>query len=391
MPKNAQQTLLEEIGALTSDGDAPPDDSDADDLDDDTGPLEDGSNQERFNSDEPTDDELDHDPNEDEGEDEDDDDEDDNLEGDDRDIRDELAERANRQQSSTKQKQRQRQDDSTSPFDPRAKVQPDKRGNLYIAGRKVASAGEPARIYMAWRKQAKDLLAGGIAANKQLVNVANASKELLGRYEALVATKGMFDKAGLTVQEQSQMLELALAYKKNPIDGIKLMLTRAHLGGVDIKSLGVGGGIDPKALMDEMKGFMEAQLKPLHTQTSQNARREALRQEAEGFFERNPAAQDVANLVGGSHKLALILKGAKQQSPDLSLDELFQKLHYQLLVRNNGRLPTGPVDGQRRQTRTEQRRVHRKMDKNLQRSISSIDDIGASVLRDVRAIVPRGV
>ena len=382
MPKSQEQNLLEEIGALDADGNAPPDDSDADIGDeDDDGALDDGSNQDRVDPDEPTDEELEAD-----GQDE---DEEDELEQDDREIRDELAERANNREQ-PRQQQQQRQPQGESPYDPRAKVQTDNRGNVYVAGRKVASAGESAKVYMQWRKVAKELLAGGINANKQLVNVANAAKELLGRYETLQQTRGMFDKAGLTVQDQNQMLELALAYKKNPIDGIKLMLTRAHLQGVDIKSLGVGGGIDPKALMDEMRGFMEAQLKPLHTQTTQNARREALRQEAEGFFERNAAAQDVANLVGGSHKLAQILKGAKQQAPDLSLDELFQKLHYQLLVKYKGQLPTGPV-GQRRPTRTEQRRVHRKMDKNMTRALSSIDDIGASVLRDARAVTPRGL
>lgn len=284
---------------------------------------------------------------------------------------------------------------TTNVFDPKAKVQTDKAGNLYINGKKIANAGREARLYMGFRKFAQGEQA---VAQKMAVHVSNlaaAAKEMMARYEELSRNKNIFEKSGMTPAEQTEMLQLGVAYKKNPVEAIKLMLTRAQLAGVDLKSVvGANGSIDAKALVEEMSGRMTELLKPVITQTSQVERTNKLAEQAKGFFERNPAAKQVSQLVGGSHKLGLILKEAMRVAPDISMDEHFQRLHYAILVKTGGKMPpTGPVGGRRPKGRQVERRLSRNFQRSVRQpgSIESVDEIASSVLADANALTARGV
>lgn len=285
-------------------------------------------------------------------------------------------------------------------FHPKAQIQRDKAGNLYHNGKIVARAGREARNFLGWRKQAVSERTAAAKMGQKLIQVAEGARELLARYNALNTTKTMFDNAGVTPQEQAQVLAVAQAYKKNPIDGIKMLLTQAHMSGVDIKSItgANSAALDPTVLMKQFEDKIAGMLKPVLDDTSQRANQNAARTEASGFFERNPDAADVSKIVGGSHKLGLILKEAKRKAPDLSLDELFQRLHYELLRQGGGRLPnTGPVMD-RDTPPNKQRQQQRRMDRNFKRSVSdkrdpanmSYDDIGKTVLRDIALAESRG-
>jgi hypothetical protein len=382
--KNAEESLLDSILGNTDTAGQDDDTTEPQDGLDDT---DDGQNQDLNDPDDHSEDDDDDDDEDGENEDDASDDDEDSL-----DTLERAAKEAASKNRPARQKQQQKSQDS--PFDPNAKLQTDKKGAIYFNGQKVAEGGREARMFMEWRKVAQSERRSAIEANKQTVSIAQAAQEVLARYNELKGQKTAFDNAGLSPTEQSQMLELATAYKKNPIEGIKLMLTRAHLSGIDIKSVvGANGGFDAKALMDEMSAKMGEMLKPVITQTTQQTRADALRKEAESFFTRNgETAMQVAQLVGGSHKLALYLREAKAQSPDLSLDELFQRLHYAILTKFNGRLPTtGPVG--RKPGKGRRQQVERRMNKNFQKhaGVQSFDDIAASVLADAKATEARGV
>lgn len=283
-------------------------------------------------------------------------------------------------------------------FHPNAQLKRDKAGNVYHNGKVIARAGREARNFFGWRKQAvADRQAATNLANR-VNELALGARELFARYDQLQKQKTMFDTANMTPQEQTQALALMQAYKKNPIDGIKLMLTQAHMAGVDIKSITGGtGGLDPVALMQQFESKVTELLKPVLAETSERANQNSVRKEAEGFFDRNPRAKAVAKAVGGSHKLGQLLNEAKAKAPDLSLDELFERLDYALLRQFNGKLPnqdTGPVsrNGDRRTTRSQDRNMNR----NFKRSVDSknpnpsFDEIGQSVLRDIKLAEARG-
>lgn len=291
-----------------------------------------------------------------------------------------------------KQAAQKPQGKSVDPFDVRAQLQKDKAGNLYIAGQLIAKAGREARIYMGFRKAAQSDRKAAQQLAQHVTKIATGARELFTRYDELQKHKTAFETAGITPTEQSQILQVAAAYKKNPLDGIKLLLTQAHLAGVDIKSItGAQGALDPKVLMDQMTERMAGLLKPVTDETSLRANQNSIKNEAAGFFERNPRAKAVAKAVGGSHRLGLLLKEAKERAPDLPLDELFQRLDYMLLSKFGGKLPTdtGPV------TRKQQPngRQKRRMNQNFKRSLDgsqSYDDIAASVLRDAQLAESRG-
>jgi len=284
--------------------------------------------------------------------------------------------------------------ESNDPFAPNAKLTTDKTGNVFVNGKLVAKGGREARMFMGFRKSAVRDRDAATRAVAHTAKIAEGARELYTRYETLKSQKTLFEGAGLSSEEQAQLLPIAIAYKKNPVEGIKMLLTRAHMAGVDIKSLGGAGALDPKVLMDDMKAFVAEQLKPVHSQTTESANQEKLRKEATGFFQRNPDAKDVARMVGGSHKLGNILNEAKKRAPDLTLDELFGQLHYALLRQFKGQLPTGPVA--KKPAPKNARKPERKMERNFRSSVSknpqnpSFEDIAQSVLRDAAAAESRG-
>lgn len=281
-------------------------------------------------------------------------------------------------------------------FHPNAKLQRDKAGNIYHNGKIVARAGREARMLTGFRKVALADRQAAVNMAKRVTQVAEGARELFARYDQLQKQKTMFDTEGISPQEQAQVLAIAKAYKKSPLEGIKLMLTQAHLAGVDIKSITGGtGGLDPAALLAQFEGKVTELLKPVLHETSQRANQNSVREEAQGFFERNPRAKAVSKAVGGSHKLGQLLNEAKRRAPDLSLDELFQRLDYALLSQYGGKLPgdTAPVSKNRTSPAKD-----RNMNRNFKRSVgrssndpnASFDDIGRSVLRDIALAEARG-
>lgn len=381
--KSEADSLIDGILGQANPGESGTDDLGGDETennDDD----DDGSNQDVDEPDE-------HANQDDEDDGSDDDDNNNNDGGDDDDVNgdDPLA----REARDDRKPQREDKNARHDPFDPMAKLQTDTKGAIYLNGKLVANAGKEARIYMEWRKVARADREHAIKVSAQLGKLAQSAQGLLKEHQALKEQKTLFDRANLTAEDQNQMLELALAFKKDPLQAVKLFLTRAHLAGVDITKLGAGGGIDAKVLMEDLKGSMTELLKPVLTQTSERAKQEEVRSQAEGFFDRNPAAADVSRVVGGAHRLANILKESMRAAPDLTMDELFERLHYQLL--KDGKMATAPVAQRRSKV---PRAAKRNLENNFRRTVSrdkpgtipSFDEIARGVLADVAAAEHRG-
>lgn len=282
-------------------------------------------------------------------------------------------------------------------FNPDTQVTTDKNGNVFVGKKLVAKAGREARLFMGWRKSAVAAHQETVRQAKNAARVADGVRELNARYEQLKTQKSLFDSAGITAEEQALLLPIAQAYKRNPVEGIKMLLTRAHMAGVDIKQLGVGGALDPKVLMEDLKSYVGEQLKPLRDQTTKSENQDKLRTEARELVQSNPRFKVVAKALGGSHKVGELLRDAKTKAPDLSLADLFERLDYALLREFGGKLPTGPVEEKRNKPNGKNQkddRATRRMARNFSSTVSksnpSFEEIAASVLRDAQAAESRG-
>lgn len=347
-----------------------------------TGPVDDEQDEQQLNNEDPLD--PADDPDAEQDEDDPEHDEDDPENDQDVDPEPEPQARNNRQQQQDNPGNKK----PKNPFDLRHKPKQDRQGNVYIDDVLVAKAGREARMYHGFRAQAINDQKAATGMAQRIVQIANGARELVTRYDELKKQKSVLDTAGMTPADTALMLEVVTAYKKNPIDGLKLMLTKAHMAGVDIKSLGAAGSLDPTTLLADVKSHMSEMLKPVLEKTSREARVDDEVKEAQGFFQRNPEARDVAKVLGGSKNLGLALKEAKRHAPDLSLDELFGRLHYELLKRFNGQIPTGPVAERPRNDRQQQRR--RPAGRNRNKSSDSYEDIAKDVLEMAARMESRG-
>lgn len=271
-------------------------------------------------------------------------------------------------------------------FDPAVRLKADRAGNLLnSAGQVVVRAGRERKFFEDAKKRVVAERQDNVRLAANMNNIVSAARELHGRFKALEDNKGMFEKAGLSNEEQLQMLSIATEFKKNPVDGIKKMLTMAHMQGVDLKSLGVAGGIDARTIAEEVKRTVSEQLKPISDRESADQadreRMEEARKTAERFFTDNPDALEVREEMG-SDKFNSMLLGAQRKFPHMTLNEIW--LRIQLAAKN------APPKTQERDNTQNRRRATEDVDTNRRRPRSrttgseSFEDIGKSVLRDLR-------
>jgi len=272
-------------------------------------------------------------------------------------------------------------------YDPRTKLE-DRNGSLYLNGKMIAAAGRERRNFEGARRVIGAERQQNRKMASRLQELSGAARDLYTRYTTLEKNKNMFESAGLNFDEQKLMFDVATAYKKNPLDGIKLMLTKAKLAGVGIEQLGVAGnGIDLSAIVSEIKSHVDERLKPVSDMTADRAAQAELEHQVNGFFDRNPEAETFAEtLNGGAKALGQILMRAREtdiangRKPQ-TIDQYWEKLHYEVLKRGG---VTSVVTQRREQKplREPGQPRHRR-----RRSISgdeSYADIGKSVLADIK-------
>lgn len=248
----------------------------------------------------------------------------------------------------------------TLQFDPRAGFRADAKGNLVDTrtGEIIARAGSEARIYQRVHKQASDYIQ---AATR---NIQNTMQQERGKLDRAVEIGLGFEKAlGEARQQlasmnalqlpQEQLIEAATIYKQaqtDPLGVLKNLLTRAHLSGIDISSLGVpGGSFDPKGIADLVKREIQSAIGPVqqYTQSQQKVQEQQqvesqYLQQAErqvnSFFTQTPEAVPYMNIF---HAVL-----SQPQFQQMSLGAIWDKI--QLHLMRNGVDPRrGPSRSQR--------------------------------------------
>lgn len=272
-------------------------------------------------------------------------------------------------------------------FDPNVRLQEDGKGNLISpTGRIIARAGRERQLFEKWRGRVQ-----GVERNAQRMAIntrrlADASRDLYKKYQDLEKQKGMFDQAGLSFDDQKMMLDIAVEFNRNPIDGVKKFLTMAHMRGIDISKLGVGGGVDTRFVVDSLKKDLTEHF------DRQTSKREdpqaAIQREAEDFMANTPAAWELADEMGHS-QFSQMMDGAKRQFPDKSFAELFQSLERQWLrSKLNNNQQQNPNTRQRQQKRptppSAPANRRRSGSRNNNSGMESFDQIGLDVLKDIQ-------
>lgn len=283
------------------------------------------------------------------------------------------------------------------PFNPDVRLEEDAGKNLLGPdGSIIARAGRERKNFEAWRNAAQKDRREGIKLATRLSDLAQQSKQLYDRYKLLENQKTMFDQAGLAFEDQKLMLDVAVAYKKNPIDGIKLMLTKAHMAGVDITALGAGGGLDPSVIVNELKQHIDQRFAPIDAATTESEDRKKIESEARTFFVDNPEALEFAAQMGND-EFAAVMKDMREKFPNETLSSLWSKLHYALLKRGYTGGNTGEEhEPEERGNNRPRRRVttpvmpkgrnHRRANQRQFDGSESIEAIGASVLADLERL-----
>jgi len=199
----------------------------------------------------------------------------------------------------------QRQEDNQ--FLPRAKI--DKKGNVRDKNGKIlAPAGVAARLYRkAYRAErtAQHLHRNATDLGNRLKKAIEIGTAAFDRLEALERDGTGIPAArdlGLSNSEQLEALQMFHLGKTNPTDLLKKILTRAAVSGIDVKNLGLQGGIDAKALTETILTELRKDLKPVRELTESQKRQqddaaaltqrqEAVTAELTDFFNANPGAQ----------------------------------------------------------------------------------------------------
>jgi hypothetical protein len=312
--------------------------------------------------------------------------EDDDLgldEGDQQQERQQERQPAREQQQQRRQPQGDQQQQIKDPFDPRARFE-DRNGALYLNGQLVAKGGWQRKIFEGFRKRTIQANADAKAMAGRLVQIAEGGKQLMERYKTLEANKNLFEKAEISFDDQREALDFILAYKKDPLAGLKLILTKAQMRGVDIKQLGVAGNsFDPSVITNDVKKLLDEGLKPVREMTAASADAQKVSAEVTGFFDRNPEADQFAQMLPGSYtELANILKKAKATAPNVSLDDHWKALHYELLkqgVKLDGTTTVVKDEPRRQPPRNRRERRAR----GTYNGSESFGDIGKDILAEI--------
>lgn len=226
------------------------------------------------------------------------------------------------------------------------RVKPDKKGNLVDprTGKIIAPAGPARRFYERMVNSERRLGQMQIAENKRLGMMQEAThiiKHMQGQLDALNKQETIGKQLGLSPEEQTEFLQLAAKFKDNntALDTVKYLLTKAAQRGIDIKSLGVTGAFDIKALTDEIAKKFEPLTQTVQQQQNFQKAQNEVRTEIRNFLTTYPDAKDFLDV------LSKMLQTPQFQGKSLEVAWLNLKNH--LLERSrrakqrNGRGPDG--------------------------------------------------
>lgn len=195
----------------------------------------------------------------------------------------------------------------------------DKDGNLIVGdGVIIATAGASRTYYenmkkegRAFRAQAEQLAVSNFELGKQF-------KSLFNEFEAMKNTspiKALETQTGMTTVEIQDAVAIMKQYKTDPVTAIKSLLTQASMRGIDLKSIGINGGIDAATVQRAIENAIESRLSSQQATAKDPATQaqEAALQEAQEFLDAFPDAIPHADIIAK----------AKDRFPDKSLPQLW--------------------------------------------------------------------
>lgn len=205
-------------------------------------------------------------------------------------------------------------------------------------GKVIAKSGNERRFYQDLVKTKNDHVILTKHAGQLQQNVDRAVKigrELVDANTALRRQWDGVNEFKLNPAELRQAAQTFDMIKKNPVEGVKRLLTQLAAGGINIQELGIAtGGLDVKALTDGIREEFRREFAPLaaERQASQAAKAEETRNATEfekintnirAFFDANPAAKPYVPTI---EKLLSV-------DPNMTLPEAW--LRVQLHLRDN--------------------------------------------------------
>lgn len=246
----------------------------------------------------------------------------------------------------------------------------DAKGNILGSdGKIIATAGREARMYQDLHKT-RDKLANLTAqSNGQVAEVTGRLQKAIeigttvaNQLAAMRDIGQLHTKAGLDDKDLRQAIDFASAYKRNPVEGLKMILTQAAANGIDLTTLGLQpGGFDTKALLDLVNNRINEAVQPIkdrnQTETAQQTRvREDQAKVDEAvtvlntFLTANPEARDFLPVFQEIYK--------QPQFQHMTYGEVWARIQLnQLQMQRDGKLPNRGQQQQRNPQNRQQPRL----------------------------------
>lgn len=265
----------------------------------------------------------------------------------------------------------------------------DRNGNV------IAKAGKERKLFTDLRNGYARERAANIKLAKTLVETVKEMKTLYTRYKTLRDSRPAGDALGLSTTEQQDAMNLMALAKSDPLTALKRVLTMAHLRGIDLKTLGVQGPLDPAAVAQHVARLQaEEAAKQQKTQADREKeqrddRNLQVQKELADFLDRN---RDARGVDGRGRPLVEYVIQAKIQYPQMTLDQIWFEIKRG--AQRARRRPNGGDDERRTVHSTAMRGADRPINSRRKTRGVSLEpvhpstrwnDLAADLLRDIRA------
>lgn len=197
----------------------------------------------------------------------------------------------------------------------------DKDGNLIVGdGVIIATAGASRTYYENMKKEGRAARAQAEQLAISNFDLGKQFKALYSEYESIKNSspiKALETQTGMSTVEIQDAVAIMKQYKTDPITAIKSLLTQASMRGIDLKSIGINGGIDAATVQRAIENAIESRLSSQQATAKDPATQaqEAAVQEAQDFLNAFPDAIPHANIIAK----------AKDRFPDETLPQLWAK------------------------------------------------------------------
>jgi hypothetical protein len=206
----------------------------------------------------------------------------------------------------------------------------DDKGNLTTEdGTIIALAGQSRTFYEGMKREARKQREAATDMAVAHMELANKFKSLYDEYKqgagaAADPVQSIVKETGFGEKEAKTTLAIMQLYKKDPIAGIKMMLTEAQMSGIDISKIGANISVDPATIRSSIKELLDEQLSPLAERAAQDTAQQNAQKEATRFLSEYPEARPfVKDIVK-----------AKEAFPQMPLPEIWLRIRRELEKRS---------------------------------------------------------